>query len=134
MRVRCISSQPDRTQAQRLGKNYIEGRQQFGLVVGEIYTVFGLRVRSGELWIDTVDPGTYPGYLYSAPLLLFDIVDPRIPSIWEVHRNSEGDLRLAPPSFFGDFYFDDLFEEDPGTVEDFLRVRKVIESAEAESS
>ena len=130
MRVRCISALPDRSQTQRLGRTYIQGRQQFGLVVGKVYTVFGLRVRSGEIWIDIVDPDSYPGYLYSAPLLLFTIEDPQVPPIWEAHLNLSEELRLAPPSFFAEYYFDDLFEEVPEDVNDFLRVRKIMESAD----
>ena len=119
---------PDSSQRQRLGAAYRGGRQEFGLVVGEVYTVFGLRIRYGEPWIETSDPDAFPGYLYSAPLLLFEIVDARVPSIWEARRSSEGELRFAPPSFFAEYYFDDLFEQVPAVVNDFLRVRQAIES------
>jgi hypothetical protein len=128
MLVKCVSAAPDASQIERLGATYLPGRQQFGLLVGQVYTVFGLRLLDGEPWLDTVDPDREPGYLFSAPLFLFQIVDGHVPEIWEARVDSDGDLRIAPPSFFAEFYFDDLFEEVPEVVEDFRRVGRLIEA------
>jgi hypothetical protein len=128
MLVKCVSAVPDASQMKRLGARYLPGRQEFGLVVGRVYTVFGLRIVDGEPWLDTVDPDREPGYLFSAPLFLFQIVDGRVPGIWQARLDSDGELRIAPPSFFAEFYFDDLFEEIPAVVEDFQRVRRLIEA------
>lgn len=127
MIVRCVASLPTRDQAKRLGEHYRPGKQEFGVVAGQIYVVFALKFLGGQPWVDVTDPGAQPGYLVGVPLCLFEFVDGRVPTIWEAGVNDNGELKIAPPSFFTKYYYDDLFEGVDTVVADFLRVRQQLE-------
>ena len=62
------------------------------------------------------------GYILHAPLVMFEMIDPRASSKWVLRRSQVGDLCLWPPSFFTDYYHDLLSDGDPETVKDFQRV------------
>ena len=127
MRLRCISEVPNEAQARVLGATYRSGRQSFGLIEGAEYLVFGLRILGGQVWVDITDDARDSRYLFSAPLSLFEIVDDRVPPIWVGRATAEGQFRLAPPSMFAQYYFDDLFEQRSDVVEDFQKVRRKLE-------
>lgn len=131
MIVKCVASLPTRDQAKRLGEHFRPGRQEFGVIVGETYLVFSLKMLGGEPWVDIADRDAKPGYLFGAPLCLFEILDPRVPSIWEVGVSENGELKVAPSSFFQRYYHDDLFEGVESIVADFLRVRRQLEAEAA---
>jgi hypothetical protein len=127
MIVRCVEPLPTPAQAKVLGAHYIAGKQQFGVVVGVEYVVFALKLLGGQPWIDITDPDLEPGYLFGAPLCLFEIVDARVPYIWQARIGNTGELRIAPSSFFRDYYYDDLFEGIADVVADFRAVRRQLE-------
>lgn len=130
MIVRCISKLPSEEQAQLLGpgKHYFPGQQQFGLVIGREYIVYALSILDGAAWVDILSEFEY---LYAVPLLLFDIVDGHVSRYWEL-RARDQDLAFWPPSFYREYYHDDLIEGVREVVEDFRRLRALIEE-EAES-
>jgi len=130
MKVRCIALLPNENQAQQLSKNYSHGRQEFHLVLGEEYVVFGLSILGGAAWVDLVTDSEYP---VPVPLCLFEITDGRVSQYWEARFYEDGDLTLWPPSFYKEYYHDDLSEGVSEVVEDFKRVRAFIE-AEAQSN
>jgi hypothetical protein len=125
MRVRCIALIPNERQALQLRKNYTHGRQEFHIILGKEYIVFGIRILGGAPWVDIV---TDSGYLYPVPLCLFEITDGRVSQYWELHFYEDGDLTLWPPSFYKEYYHDDLIEGVYEVVEDFDRVRTLIEA------
>lgn len=127
MIIKCIASVPNHSQAKLLGDYFRPGEQEFGLEVGQQYLVFSLKTRGGLPWVEIVDSSSYPGYLFAAPLLLFEVVDPRVSAFWEVRYTKTGEVTAAPPSLFRKYYHDDLFEGKPETVEDFLKVRAQLE-------
>ncbi|MGH7650646.1 MAG: hypothetical protein ACREMS_02270 [Gemmatimonadaceae bacterium] len=94
---------------------------------GEHYLVFALRTLSGEIWIDIVDSDLRPGYLFGAPLILFEIVDARLSAEWEASIDDQGELKFAPHSLHEKFFYDRLFEGMPDVVQDFLGIRLRLE-------
>lgn len=67
------------------------------------------------------------GRLTSAPECLFETVDPRVSKFWELKLLDNGDILLWPPSFYQDYYHDDLSEGVPEIVSDFKRVYQMLE-------
>ena len=125
MRVRCIAELPTEEQAKRLGRFYAGTRQSFGVTIGMEYLVFGLRVVEGSVLLDI--PQDFE-QLYPVPLCLFEITDPRVPSLWSARLRDDGSLLLWPPSFFErEYYHQDLLERVPSVLEDFERVRRRLE-------
>jgi hypothetical protein len=127
MIVKCVAPLPNQEQAKKLGVHYRAGKQAFGVVPGEEYVVFAIRILGGEPWIEITDPDAHPGYLFGAPLLLFEFVDSRVSAFWEAGIGTTGELRLAPPSLLRKSYHDHLFEGVQEVVDDFLRVRAQME-------
>ncbi len=126
MRVKCISLLPNEQQTKQLGPYYFPGRQVFhDLVLDKEYVVFGLRILAGMPWIDLLSKDE--DYLFPAPLCLFVIVDGRVSRYWEARMKS-GALFLWPTSFYREYYHEDLFEGVQEAVEDFERVRALIEA------
>ncbi|MFX1412134.1 MAG: hypothetical protein ACFFA6_17475 [Promethearchaeota archaeon] len=126
MRVKCIGLLPNEQQAKQLGPYYFPGEQAFhGLIVGTEYIVFGLEILGGMPWIQLSLEDE--NYLFSAPLCLFAIVDGRVSRYWEA-RVKNGNLLLWPTSFYREYYHDQLFEGFQDVVEDFERVRALIET------
>ena len=116
MKIRCIAELPNEEQAVRLGKNYSPGKQEFSLFIGKEYIVFGLSILDGATWVQILSDF---GYLYSVPLCLFEITDGRVSRYWQARSYENGTLKLWPPSFYQDYYHDDLIEGVPEVVEDF---------------
>src|SRR2546423_15272979 len=106
MIVECISALPSNRQAERLGAQYRPGKQAFGIVPGERYVVFALKAFAGEIWIDIVDRESQPGYLFSVPLILFEVVDSHVSRFWEARVGKQGNLKIAPSSLHNDYYYD----------------------------
>lgn len=126
MKVRCVAEFPTEAQAQKLGagKVYFRGRQAFYVQIGAEYVVFGLRVFAGAPWVDILSES---GYLYPVPLCLFEIIDNRLSRYWTIKMYEDGDIILQPPSFFRDYYHDDLIESNKEVLQDFARVRDLLE-------
>lgn len=72
------------------------------------------------------------GNLISVPIDIFEVTDRRIPSAWRADVR-DGSFFLWPEAFFREFFFDDLSEGDPESVNAFLAVREAIENAEYQS-
>lgn len=125
MKVKCKTKFPNEEQAKKLGKYYHAGKQEFGLTIGKEYIVFGLRILDGAVWVELVSD---TGYLYSTPLCLFGIIDGRVSRYWETRVDEDGDVDILPPSFYSKYYYDDLLERVSDVVEDFRKIRSLIES------
>lgn len=127
MILKCVATLPSQQQAAKLGAHYRPGKQAFGVVVGQKYLVFALRILGGEPWVEVIDADLEPGYLFAVPLCLFEIIDPQVSRRWVAGTDSEGRLVLAPPSLHRKFYHDDLFEGVDEAVKDFARIRREME-------
>jgi hypothetical protein len=106
MKVRCIRTELTSEEAVRLGAPWNSASIDLSLVEGRTYLAYSLYVNQG---VSCVRLESDTGYLYPVPLVLFEIADSRPSRYWEV-RLREGQLELAPPLLFTDFFFDDLAE------------------------
>jgi hypothetical protein len=122
MKVRCLRDRLDESEAERLGGPW----RVTGKVLakpGQVYPVYGLYTSQGEPFIDLRSES---GYIVPSPLCLFEVTDGRVHPSWELHNNRDG-ITLWPPSFYREYYLDDLIEGVPEVVEEFRKVRAEIE-------
>lgn len=125
MKVRCLTERPTKEQALRLGCHYDWERQAFSVVTGKTYLVFGLSLVGGELWVEISDDYEQ---ISAAPLLLFEIVDPRVPPIWILAIQDAGAASLWPRAFHRAGFFEDLVECDPAAVAELRLIRAQLEA------
>ena len=133
MIVRCKLSYPTEEQIAHLGPEFVR-QQAFGIEPGEEYVVLALTVDFGSRhlglgpWVRIYTRKHVAHIITSAPLCLFEVVDPRPSRYWEL-RAPEGATvaTLWPPSFYREYYHDDLSEDVPEVVADFERVVKLLE-------
>jgi hypothetical protein len=125
VRIKCNNLVPNEKQAKQLGDYYYPGKQDFYLNLGREYVVFGIRILNGMPWVDLVSD---TNYLFPAPLCLFEITDGRVSQYWETRVSKDGNLLIWPRSFYREYYHDDLLEGVQDVVEDFERVRAMIEA------
>jgi hypothetical protein len=124
MRVRCVSSRP----ASDLGSGGggdAYAAQDFHITEGQEYLVLGLQFEIRSKLFGTgawVQLRTDYGRLGWAPLAAFEILDGRVSGTWEVRQWADGGVTLWPPSFYREFYHDDLSEGVPEIVEDLRQV------------
>lgn len=134
MIVRCIRSYPTEEQVSRLGPEFFRNRA-FGIEPGEEYVVLALTVDFGTRhtglgpWVQIYTRKHVVHAITSAPLCLFEIIDPRVSRYWEV-RAPDGATAATfwPSSFYRPYYHDDLSEDVPEVVADFERVLDLVES------
>ena len=120
MRIKCLSVYPDEDLLKRLGDQFFRD-QSFHITLGEVGSSrWGL---GAYVQIESDFGG-----ISFAPLELFKITDGRAPRFWEVRLWEGGAVTLWPPSFYRDYYHDDLSEEVLSVVTDFNLVRARMES------
>jgi len=113
-----------------LGPDYYR-KQAFHIHGDGTYTVLGLtfHIRSNLYGSGvTVQIDDDYGRLASVPLCLFEIVDDRMSSHWVARQWADGTVAMWPPSFFIDFYYDDLSEGVDEIVRDHARVKQELEA------
>ncbi|RFM29070.1 hypothetical protein [Deminuibacter soli] len=118
MLVVCTSIEPSQKQKQLLGKY---ANRAFHLTIGKKYLVFALTIASEN--VHYVQILTDYGHLVSVPFFLFSFLDSRVSRYWEMRTFEDGVVTFWPPSFYTEFYHDDLFEEIDSVVQDFTQVR-----------
>jgi hypothetical protein len=89
--------------------------------MGETYLVFALDVHRGIPWVDIE---VAPDEIIPVPLLLFEIVDPTVPDLWEARVTDGGDLRLCPAAFLTPDFSVRAYEGDPVAKAALDRVRR----------
>ena len=122
MIIKCISIAPNEEQGKKLGKYYIPELLSYDIEPDKIYIVFGLSIRDGAPWalIENVFH-----YLYLVPLCLFEIIDARVPKYWEM-RLIDNDVLFRPPSFFPDYFIDQLSDGLPEVVKEFKKMKALM--------
>lgn len=129
MRVRCLSIYPIEADIAKLGGFY--RRQSFRVTVGSEYLVLGLMfVMNSNLFgtglvVRFVDDD---GNFAFAPLFMFEIVNGSPSKYWMARFHEDGTFELQPPSFYKEYYDDDLSEGVPEIVADFRRVMGLLEA------
>jgi hypothetical protein len=136
--VRCRARELTEEQARQLGSYYNPKIHQFHMAIGREFVVFALSVLGGQPWVDVLPDPAFgyiePGFLVARPLFLFDIVEGHMSQYWELRREEKGDLLFWPSSLYREYYMDDLTNFVPEIVEDFRRVRGLIEAEAASHS
>ncbi|WP_316812829.1 hypothetical protein [Pedobacter heparinus] len=126
MKIKCIAIKLEKDQLILLGK-YGNAKNHFSVSIGKEYIVFGLTFRFEEFGSGCfVEILSDNNHLIQVPILLFNMIDPRPSKHWEIKQFSEKLITFWPPSMYKDFYHDDLSEDVPDVVEDFLEVKKKI--------
>jgi hypothetical protein len=123
--VKCRAAKPTSEEAAALAIDLGGLPSPYSLTVGKTYLVLGLTFPRVPSLLGTEGAITYTdneAYVLQAPLVLFDVIDPRLSTKWVVGRNQMGDVCLWPPSFFAEFYHDKLSDGDPEIAKDFQRV------------
>jgi len=129
MIAKCVSAYPNQEQLDFLGTEFFKDRE-FHVTAGDEYVVLGLTFvvendSSGRgLLLEHVDDY---GHLVTTPACLFDILDGTVSRYWQIRVGRDGMVTLWPPSFYRQYYHDDLSENVTEVVEDFKRIRRSIE-------
>jgi hypothetical protein len=111
--------------AQLTSLSIVPSRNQYSVTLRRKYLVLGLTFVKNTSLVGNegaVAITDNNSYVVHAPLAIFDILDNRVSSNWRFGKNQLGDICLWPPSFFRDYYLDDLIEGVPEVVDDFRRV------------
>jgi len=126
MKVRCNALKVSIDQLYVLGKN-AEAKNHFAISIGKDYVVFGLTFSYNNMEIGCfVQILSDNEHLVHVPVILFDIVDSRLSSYWEIKTFPDGDITLWPSSFYREYYHDDLTEDVKDVIEDFNIVKQKI--------
>jgi len=128
MIVRCIRREPTLPQSVRLGPHYRPGEQEFPVELGSQYVVYGLRLWGSGAWIDIEND---VGYLVTVPLCLFEVVDGRVPTIWLLHVDDDGDIALLPEAFHEPFFMSDLADGKTEAWRALAQVKHVVSPEDA---
>jgi hypothetical protein len=124
----CTSVTSTLEQKELMGKPY--SHSDFHISEGRKYVIFGLTftsngTKSNVCFLQIISDY---GHLISVPIFLFDIVDKKVSKYWELKIFQDKGIALWPPSFYKEFYHDDLFEGVDEIVKDFKVVKANIEA------
>lgn len=133
MRVRCVSEYPSEEQIRQFGQSY-RSQDYFGLTLGQEYVVFGLSFLIDSTSGTTTFVGYYDGQnLLFAPLVLFEIVNPRTSRYWEARMHEDGSVTLWPPQFYADCFHDRLSDGEQEAIESFEEAYRILENEDIEA-
>lgn len=94
--------------------------------------VYGMGLWRGLsfIWIVNSDEAAASPTLVFAPLLFFDITDPRVSALWRVRHHADGDVNFWPTAMHGDYYTEELADGNEQAVAAFDRVRRFMQMEE----
>lgn len=135
MKVQCVVDRPDAeaTEALVSAKMYVPGRMTYGVKIGREYLVYGLHLWRSIPFVYVLTSTEVTIHLTNVPLSLFEVTDERVSRFWKVRHWPDGDVTLWPTSLYQDYYIEDLFDGKEVIVQDFQRLRRVLE-AEADEA
>ena len=123
MRVRCISQSPTNAPTVERDPQFWP-TTDYRVEIGEEYFVASIWVLSSS-----VGPGWGPGAvleilseigrLDTVPLSMFEIVDGKLPSEWELRVISADTALIAPPLLFTEYFHDRLSDGEPSAIREF---------------
>lgn len=123
MKVRCISTEPTREQAEQLGPYFRSGVTKYPVDIGVEYLALGVGSWDGIAWVELAMPTEV---VVSVPLFLFEITDPRPSALWEVRIHKDGALTLWPRAFYEEFFHDRLSDGDPEMVAALRHIQRAM--------
>lgn len=129
MIAKCISKYPTDQQIEVLGD--FNRRQAFGATVGKEYLVLGIAFHINlpgfgtGVQLQFLDDDGDIGF---APLFMFEIVDGRPSKYWEARFYKNGSFEFQPPSFYKEYYHNNLSEGIDEVVNDFKRILALLKA------
>jgi hypothetical protein len=117
MKVRCKRVSLSNDEMPAFGPKF-KKNQTFELTFGAEYDVLGLMftfnapARGTGGYVVVAPAGDR---VTIAPLLLFEVLEPRIPSNWQL-RTSLEEIELLPEELSERYFFHDLSEREPGAL------------------
>jgi len=67
------------------------------------------------------------GHLSSVPLFLFEIINPSVSKYWKIKIFNEFTIAFWPEPFYREYFHDDLSENIEEVVNDFKKVKHLLE-------
>ena len=130
MKIKCMFEYPNEKQMLDLGEGFYRA-QKFGVTAGMLYLVLGLSFYpessfSGKGLIFQIEADS--GEPSWAPACLFAIIDPRVSRYWSLKMETDGSVHLWPPSFYRDFYHEDLSEGVSAIVDDYKKMLSILKA------
>jgi hypothetical protein len=107
-------------------------KQDFHLDIDACYIVFGLYIRkNGAITIDCLNKYDH---LRDYPLDLFEVVDNTVSKYWLMKTREDGGVSFMPKEYYDNEYFhDDLSEDDPEMIRQFVDLVKRFKIEQAEN-
>jgi hypothetical protein len=100
-------------------------QREYNVTIGRQYLVYGLQFnKDGSTYIEHLSDS---GNLSEAPLDLFKIKDGKVSQYWQMKIWEDGNITIWPPSFYKEYYHDDLSEGIEENVQDFASITKLLE-------
>jgi hypothetical protein len=130
MKVRCIQTEINKDKKSLFGID-ADFDPCFQITIGKECTVFGISIihgksgYSGLVMYEILDD--VRSYCISMPHCLFEIIDGRASSYWEIRINNE-DITIWPEDFFCDYFFDDLSDGEPLARKKFNEILKKMQN------
>ncbi|MBN8666409.1 MAG: hypothetical protein J0M30_02830 [Chitinophagales bacterium] len=126
MVIRCTSKDLQINEKELLPVEFVTS--EFHITPEKKYIVFGVTILSIKNQpVCLVQHISDYGHLVTTPLFLFEILDARVSKHWDMRIHEDGSITFWVPSFYKQYYHDDLFEGVSETVDDFEIVKKKIE-------
>jgi len=97
-------------------------RQSFGVTIGKDYIVLGITfaIRSNLFGTGAVVQfQDDDGNIGFAPICIFEITDGAPSKYWVARLDEDGSLTFQPPSFYKEYYHDDLSSGEEDVRKDF---------------
>ena len=123
MKVRCKRLELTAEERARVDRPWSEANFEM-LAIDRTYVAYALATVRGT---PCVRVRSDSGYLLTIPIQLFEVVDPRPSSFWEVGFD-DGELELRPPLLATPFFLDDLGERVPEVVAAFEQLQLKMEA------
>jgi len=123
MRIRCTALQPTVEQRQLLHSVIDPSRLDYDLELSREYIAIGVGFWDNVPWAQIVTDG---GWVLAVPLFLFEVIEPSASRFWEVRADDAG-LRLQPSCLYEPTFNSRLADDDGDAIEEFTRVRRLIE-------
>jgi hypothetical protein len=100
-------------------------QREYNVTIGRQYLVYGLQFNEdGSKYIEHLSDS---GNLSEAPIELFKIIDGKVSKYWQMKIWEDGNVTMWPPSFYKEYFHDDLSEGIEENVQDFIALTKLLE-------
>ncbi|MEV8376573.1 hypothetical protein AB0P21_27765 [Kribbella sp. NPDC056861] len=98
--------------------------------IGQVYTVLEVNASPEHRFAVRLDLGNEAPGLWDSEM--FETTDSAIPSVWVAEFRDGGSLRLAPPRWLAQGFWESYFENDPDAVAVFEEDRQRIRNESAD--